>query len=260
MKTCIFVVIKDEQEYIEDYIRYHIDLGIDTLFFFEDIDSTSHKSITDKYPKVELHSVKELLPLERIQQMKEQGRFQYHYIKAGLLWIRDNFDYDWCFCLDSDEYVTTTEPFPAVLTAFQDYDGILLYWKNFGCSKHLKKPKYDKPIWEIYTEECGYTHCDWKLKQHTKMCYNMKRLKERHIASNHFALSNWIRTDGSKRRTDPPTFKTMYLRHYITKSWEEFKWKLDKRGMMNKAHRTYDDFFEMQPQYNYLKDKLINGN
>ena len=52
MKTCIFVVIKDEQEYIEDFIRYHINLGIDTLFIFEDIDSTSHKSITDKYKQL----------------------------------------------------------------------------------------------------------------------------------------------------------------------------------------------------------------
>ena len=59
MKTCIFTVIKDEQEYIEDFIRYHINLGVDTLFVFEDIDSSSHKEITDNYDQVSLHSVSE---------------------------------------------------------------------------------------------------------------------------------------------------------------------------------------------------------
>lgn len=258
MKTCIFVVIKDEQEYIEDFIRYHINLGIDTLFIFEDIDSTSHKSITDKYKQVSLHSVKDIIPIDAIMHMKEVGKFQYNYIKNGLLWIRDNFDYDWCFCIDSDEYITATEPLQDVLTAFQDYDGILLYWKNFGCSGHLKKPIYDKPIWEIYTKECGYAISDLKFKQLTKMCYNMKRLKEEYIVSNHYALGNWVRTDYRVRRIDPPSFERMYIRHYITKSWEEYKWKLDKRGMMCKNHRKYDDFFEMQPEYNNIKNDLIN--
>lgn len=256
MKTCIFVVIKNEQNYIEDFIRYHINFGIDTLFLFEDIDSTSHKHITDKYHQVSLHSVKELLPIDKIMEMKEKGHFQFQYIKNGLLWIRDNFEYDWCFAIDSDEYITSTEPFTSVLTAFQNYDGILLYWMNFGCSGHLKKPIYDKPIWDIYTERCGYTDVDWKLRQITKMCYNMKRLQEKHIASNHFALSNWIRTDGSVRRTDPPTFEKLYIRHYITKSWEEYKWKLNTRGMMNKAHRGYNDFFEMHPELKDMEGEL----
>ena len=88
----------------------------------------------------------------------------------------------------------------------------------------------------------------------------MKRLLERHIASNHFALSNWVRTDYGVHRTDAPTFDKMYIRHYITKSWEEYKWKLEKRGMMCKKHRGYDDFFEMQPEYNDIKNDLIYGN
>lgn len=255
MKTAIFVVIKDEQDYIEDFIRYHIDLGIDTLFVFEDIDSTSHYDICSKYPQVELHSVKELLPIEKIMHMKEIKRFQMAYIREGLMWIKNNFDYDWCFAIDSDEYITTTERFPEVLEAFQDYDGILLYWKNFNASGLVKKPIYDKPIYEIYTEECGYTDFDWKMRYITKMCYNMHTLDRKHIHSNHYALNNWTRTDGSKSRIDPPTFKTMYLRHYITKSFEEYKWKIEKRGFMCKNHRCWDTFFQLNKNMN--KENLI---
>ena len=35
--------------YLDEWIRYHLDLGIDHIFIFEDIDSDSHKDITDKY-------------------------------------------------------------------------------------------------------------------------------------------------------------------------------------------------------------------
>ena len=38
MKICIFTIIKNEQEYLEEWIKYHLDLGIDHLFIFEDND------------------------------------------------------------------------------------------------------------------------------------------------------------------------------------------------------------------------------
>jgi len=65
MKTCILTVIKNEQEYLEEWIKYHLDLGIDHIFIFEDLDSDSHKEITDKYAdNVTLNSVSILLDEE----------------------------------------------------------------------------------------------------------------------------------------------------------------------------------------------------
>ena len=59
MNVCIITVIKNEQEYLNEWIRYHLDLGIDHLFIFEDKGSESHKEITDKYSsdRVSLNSV-----------------------------------------------------------------------------------------------------------------------------------------------------------------------------------------------------------
>jgi hypothetical protein len=46
MKVCVFTIIKNEQEYLEEWIKYHLDLGVDHLFIFEDDGSESHKDIT----------------------------------------------------------------------------------------------------------------------------------------------------------------------------------------------------------------------
>ena len=47
--SCIFTVIKDEHDYLDFFIRYHLDLGIDHLFIFEDIGSLSHVGIVNRY-------------------------------------------------------------------------------------------------------------------------------------------------------------------------------------------------------------------
>jgi len=248
MKTCIFVVIKDEQEYLDDFIKYHVGIGVDHLFIFEDITSTSHREITEKYgDKITLNSVSIL----NVDEYKQSN-----YIKNGLLWIRDNYDYDWCFSIDCDEFITPTEPFPKLLDDYSKYDAIMLQWKNYGCSGHIKKPKYDKPIWEIYTEECGYTKYDRKYCNCTKMCFNMKRLQEKFIHGNHTALCKYVKPNFTWDRTKE-VFDRIYLRHYITKSWEEYLHKLNVRGMMCKEHRTYDDFFEMNTDMINIKEKLI---
>jgi hypothetical protein len=51
--------------------------------------------------------------------------------------------------------------------------------------------------------------------------------------------------DGKKNRRST-VYDKMYLKHYITKSFEEYIWKVYVRGMHTKgAHRKMDDFFEI---------------
>jgi len=47
----------------------------------------------------------------------------------------------------------------------------------------------------------------------------------------------------------------MYLRHYITKSFEEYLWKLYNRGMFSKNHRNLDDFFSINPDMD--REKIL---
>ena len=78
MKTCIFTVIKNERLYVEEFIKYHLSLGIDHIFICEDIDSESHKDITDKYPQVTLCSITDVINrrhLESVLKMRESGKF-----------------------------------------------------------------------------------------------------------------------------------------------------------------------------------------
>lgn len=46
LNICICQLIKDEQRYIEELIDYHLNLGINKIILFEDVNSKSHKHIT----------------------------------------------------------------------------------------------------------------------------------------------------------------------------------------------------------------------
>ena len=249
MNICIFTVIKDETDYLEDFCKYHTELGLH-IFVFEDLFSVSHKDITDKYNNVELHSVKELYNEEEIPQLIEDRKNkvppQTDYINRGLKYIHSLNKYDWCWLIDIDEYITSTEPISDVLSRFS----------NFGCSNHLYKPIYDKPIYEIYTEPCNYEqYSDYKYFKITKFCVNMNKWKPTQKYYIHNASVNWVKVDGSYKRTEI-VYEPLYLRHYITKSVEEYIYKVYVRGMFHTGHRQMKSLFEMCPETkDILQDK-----
>lgn len=251
MNICIFTVIKDEQDYLNDFLDYHTKMGID-VFVMEDIDSLPHKSICDQYDNVYLSSILDIFPKEQhdeiIQMRKDKVPPQTLYINQGLKHIHSLNRYDWCWLIDVDEYITSTESISSVLSRFNDHDGVLVYWKNFGCSQRLYKPIYDKPIYEIYTEPCGYElFSDFKFYKITKFCVNLNKWKPTMKYWIHCANVNFVKADGTYKRTEI-VYEPLYLRHYITKSVEEYLHKVYVRGMFHPSHRQLQSLYEMCPE------------
>lgn len=263
MRTCIFTVIKNEHLYIEEWIKYHLDLGIDHLFIFEDEDSISHKEIIDKYSSdnVSLNSVA-ILPINKKPYIRNwQDAKQSLYNKEGLWWIKNNYDYDWCFSIDCDEYITLSnknDTLQSVLSLYSEYDAVILQWQNYNANGNIYKPNYnDKGIIDTYTQKCEKSIRDtiWKC---TKLMYNFKNYKKHYFLGTHlcYDFCKWCKTDFSKD-LGKFIYDNIYIRHYLTKSWEEYIWKLKIRGMFHKKHRNYEEFFEMNPDMKNNKEELI---
>ena len=54
MKTSIRAIIKDEHQFLEEWIEWHLGLGFDVIYLFEDKGSNSHEEICEKYSNVYL--------------------------------------------------------------------------------------------------------------------------------------------------------------------------------------------------------------
>lgn len=258
MNICIFTVIKNERDYLNDFLKYHTEMGLH-IFVFEDLFSDSHYDICKKYDNVFLHSITELYAQDELPDLIDRRTrhvpSQTDFINRGLKYIYNLNLYDWCWLIDIDEYITATCPFPDMLNDYKDYSAVSVYWMNYGCSGHLYKPVYDRPIYDIYLERCGYElHRDRKYSNITKFCVNMHKWNDRMKYKIHNAMVNWIKVDFTRNHA-AEVFEPLYLRHYITKSFEEYCHKVYVRGMHHPGHRNLDSFFEMQPQY---KEQIIN--
>lgn len=268
MKSCIYTVVKDEQDYLDEFIRYHLDLGIDHIFIAEDRNSMPHKEITDKYPtdKVTLISVYDLFATnEELENMLNKcGRLnniQYKYIGNGLSYIKKHYDFDWCFLVDADEYVTLEDDsstIDSVMNEFEEYEAVVLQWRNYGANGLIHKPSYkDKGIMDTYTKEACLPPKD-NVRWTVKPVYNLRKYKDIDINSHHLPNRGikWCKPDFSKDEKRI-VYDKIYIRHYMTKSFEEYAWKVYVRGMFFKHHRDYDTFFDMNQDMMPMKDELI---
>lgn len=260
VKTAIATVVKDELLYIEDFITYHLHLGIDEIFIYEDYGSVSHKEICDKYDNVYLSSILDIFPEEQreeiIQMRIDKVPSQTLYINQILKYLHPTHnDGWWVFLTDIDEFITCTEKFPDILDRYKEHQAVLIYWQNYGCSGHIYKPDDNRPPYEIYTEKCGYEkYSDEKYFKITKFIVNMNKYKPTMKFWIHCANVDFIKADMTYKRTEI-VYEPLYLRHYITRSWEEFCYKILIRGCFHPGHRQYKSFFEMQPD---MEEKIRN--
>ena len=257
MKTCIHTVILNElDEYLKSWLDHHSKM-VDQIFIFEDIGSWSHKHITDQYPNVTLLSVLDLYAddetkRERIIKEKAKGIItQMHYIKDGVTMIQNLHQYDWCFTLDIDEFITLQEPYkdiPSVMSEFQDKCAVILQWQNYGASGRIYKPNYNGEDYrKFYTEKAPFNSNDAALKITSKIAWNLNKITKWHLCGLHCTVGDWVNTKGKRDRQEI-CYDKMYLAHYVTRSWEEWIWKLYIRGNhCGHRHRKIDHFFEINP-------------
>lgn len=265
MKTAIHTVILNEpDEYLKVWLDHHTKM-VDHIFIFEDIDSHSHKHITDKYPNVTLWSVFDIYDGKKDKWLREHrekgGINQRYYIMDGVLKIQALKQYDWLFTLDIDEFITLEEPYkaiPDVLSEFQDKDAVILQWMNFGANGRISKPNYyGRDYREFYTKRADFSNADAKFKMDSKICWNLNKITRWNLCGLHCCAGNWVKTDGHKNRRST-VYDKMYLSHYVTKSWEEYLWKIYVRGMHTKgSHRKDDDFFEINKDMLLMYDECM---
>lgn len=261
MKTCICTVIKNEHLYLDEWIQYHLDLGIDHIFVYEDIDSNSHSSIAEKYDcRVELNRISSILNIQQEKlaySLKSQHKLnlQTLYFTASLNFIKNKKEYDWCFLIDVDEFITCDNI--SILEKYSSYDALVMSWECYGACDHINKPL--NSVLKSYNCKSKGTINNAK-HFNTKICYNLNTYKKEFYKTNHQPsdFCNWCRTDFSKDR-EKEVFDEIYIRHYITKSWQEYVEKKYKRGFFVGISRTNDFFFDLNPELKCIKQELMEA-
>lgn len=249
MNTAICAQIKNEERYLNEWLDYHLKLGIDHIYLFEDYGSRSHASLVEGYDSVTLSTVKEF-------GVKNQysPRTQYYTYCKFLNDYRD--EYDWIFFIDVDEFVTFARGYnlERIQKDYKDFPALLLSWKNYGASGHINRP--EGGVRENYTKEgivverAGDLQWAKKSMVNTKLCNNLLNV---HIAEGAKDVN------GDANVHAPLLYKKVWISHYFTKSWEDFCDRMFERGNMTNNYRTLDSFFQCNPDMEYMDKELIES-
>ena len=249
LNICLCQLIKDEQRYIEEWIDHYINLGVSKFILFEDWDSSSHANVLLKYgDKVKLQSILDIATPERIRNIKET--------RQEVIWeyVYNNYKdkYDACLFVDVDEYISCNKnEFLEEIENIKNTDlkFIIYVWQTMTASGHIKDPhpnqKYS--IVKTYTNKMNYEFKD--LNYNSKSLIFMNKLDSCEEFDSPHGPGPCIKSYTSK-------FK---LNHYLTKSWEEYKYRIFFRG--EPANRNWtrhiEDFFEINKDLLPYKEQLL---
>lgn len=243
MTKTICSIIKDEHLFLKEWIDYHLSIGFDRIYLYEDFTSKSHKSITDSYDNVELHSMSEVPGCEPNKTSRQCAVYN---------WFIKNTTCDWCLFIDIDEFFRLDNiSLDELLEEFEPYAGIQVWWKVYGCGGHIDRPNLS--VQEAYGNDFkphvvhGITNYDYKsfvnIKHHIGFinCHYHKK-----IVNTHHKRGDY-RYDRNEK-----TWDKCWIDHYMSKSWEDWVARLD-RGNITKGIRNVEYFFKINPD---MRDKI----
>ena len=245
MKTAICVIIKDENDYLDEWLDYHLNLGIDEIFLYEDYGSKSHEDIVKPYgDRVHLNSIDVIFnspyPNKNVIDTGENIQVQLFYYFTKF--YKNVFD--WVLFNDIDEFLILKQPLHDLLKEYDDKPGLLLHWRWYGASGHIKKP--EGKVMDNY-KKCYKFHSDFPYNM--KSFLNCKKFKNweqptHKVEGAVFPLTEW---GGHKA----------WINHYFTKSWEEWKTKILCRGDVVPNNRKIHEFFYLNKDLEYMKNDLL---
>jgi len=234
---------KNENLYIREWVEHYLKIGVDTIFLYDnnDINGERFDEVIDDYIKSGKVVICNVRGEEKAFRNKTKKLLQERVYEE--CYNKNKTSYDWFFFFDIDEFLCITDGSSAKtflsLPKFNDVTTILVNWMNYGDSGNVR---YDnRPIQERFTKP-GY---DVKWLRPNTQCKTILRGGNKKLISTHthklqiegsvIANADGKILDKSKimrlgPEIDEKTYKSAYLKHYVTKTIEEYLIRYTGRG------------------------------
>ena len=245
-RIAICTVLKDEHQYLKEWIEYHMSIGVNSFYLYED-GGKSHSDICSNYNNVFLFSVNDYL-----KTCKHIGPKQKTIYNQFIKDYKNEIDY--VFFIDLDEFIMFGDGYSIsdLVDICQLRNAILLPWKNYGCNGIIDNPH--TPVITTYLNGVNSIG-----KWNDNYAYYCKSFVKLNINDeNHYMITNHKHalSDTIVPYNSDDLYQICWINHYITKSWEEWCHRLFVRGQIFYNLRNINDFFVYNPDMLPLKQEL----
>jgi hypothetical protein len=154
--VCLCGIFKNEGNYLDEWIQYHLVAGIDHFYLYNNNSDDNYLEILQPYIEIGVVDLVEW-PFNHSQMTAYNDCYDKH-----------RNDTQWLTFIDVDEFICpiATDNIKSWLQSYENYPGVAVYWKQFGSNGQLIHDN-DKLVIEQYTQ------CWSKPSVFTKMFCNM---------------------------------------------------------------------------------------
>ena len=253
-KASLCLIFKDEAPYLKEWLEYHLLIGIDHFYLYNNNSSDNYLEVLGPY--IEDGTVTLIQFPEKYAQVKAY-RDCYEKTKN---------ETEWLGYIDVDEYVNLIghNSIGELLDTVAHYPSLYLNWRMFGTSGHLKENHSELTI-ERYTQA-------WRNLSSTGKGFINNNFPS-HSVTVHFHTSRiyglpvlGVLANKSLRHSlyyisSCGVDKVAYLNHYWSRSLEFYRYKDFQKGdatnATNESLRTAPGRFERHELRNSTKDFSI---
>lgn len=234
----LVLFVKDESYDILWWISWHLSLGIDHIFIYDDNSSDGTqilvRALADQDRRISVHTTG--------TENHFSKRQAFSYIDAL---TRSQGVYEWVGFLDSDEYLDLIE-FPNIssfLSKFSSYNGVVLNWKCYGSDNHLLKPSPN-----VFDNYFSYIKPERGENFAVKSFIRPEKTKLHYLNPHVFLIDgSYANSRGQSASLDgfmqhPVIWDAPFIRHYITRSLENYLEKLKRREDLRENFKNLDFF------------------
>ncbi|MBR3568729.1 MAG: glycosyltransferase family 2 protein [Salinivirgaceae bacterium] len=265
MKIALCAIAKYENAYLGEWVRYHIDLGYDHIFLYDDNEPgypSAKTVLDDKYTD----RVTIVNAYGRVSAQTIQHRWYDHCLQ--------NYgrNYDWISFADVDEFITSTDIRRLFASVPGEFDFLVMNLQFFD-DNDIVVGDETVPVIERFTRPIFNTKSQFsRICKPSVRCSVLERnLNVRCVSAHNFIYKSnlkWCDVQGREADLIPihslvrteAILADNYIRHYPTKSLSEFcKYKLPRLPICAKK-RVFDYYFRYnkpnEEKHAYINDYL----
>jgi len=205
---CACLIFKDSARYLDEWIRFHLLVGFDHLYLYDNDSSDDGARIVRRYVR------QKRVTLCRWSGTAPQMAVYQHCLNTH------RQDSRWIAFIDDDEFLFPAqhESLKEVLPKYEEYPGVGACWLLFGSSGHRRAPAE-------FVARSYRRRASW-VDKHVKCIVDPTRVSAPAIIGHAFHCTageivdeNRVPTDGPFSRA--PSAEVLCLNHYLIKSEEE---------------------------------------
>ena len=235
-EIAIQCIARQEELYFKEWIEHHLAIGIEHIFIYDNNDTSGLEDFlrgtlsSDNFSKIEVIPWHEPMEFQQFEALKDCVKKNKHEVK-------------WLLSIDLDEFFILEQPMNKFLDEIADASQVYFSWESIGADGQLYYE--DKPVMQRFK-----TRFDCDETMQGKSMFRPERLKNWHV---HYAelyqgkTLNALLKEIEPPQSDANIYTKAWIKHFFTKSLEEWTKKMYRGCADNHWCRKYSMFFECNP-------------